>query len=217
MSMKKSFFASACFMAASFASLTIATPAQASDVENPWLIRLRVIDVIPDESADIEAIGGDVDISNRIIPELDISYFFTENFAAELILATNKHNVEAVGTALGDVDLGSVTLLPPTLLAQYHFAPRASFRPYVGAGINYTLFYNDKPGAVVDVDYDNGFGFALQAGVDIPVNDTYFLNVDVKKLFLGTDVTVNAGAAGTVGADVDIDPWVIGVGVGRRF
>jgi len=217
MSMKKSFFASACFMAASFASLTIATPAQASDVESPWLIRLRVIDVIPDESADIEAIGGDVDISNRIIPELDISYFFTENFAAELILATNKHNVEAVGTALGDVDLGSVTLLPPTLLAQYHFAPRASFRPYVGAGINYTLFYNDKPGAVVDVDYDNGFGFALQAGADIPVNDTYFLNVDVKKLFLGTDVTVNAGAAGTVGADVDIDPWVIGVGVGRRF
>ena len=217
MSVKTSFFSRLCLLTASFGSLAIAMPAHASDVENPWLVRLRVIDVIPDESADIDAIGGDVNISDRIIPELDISYFFTENFAAELILATNKHNVEAVGTALGDVDLGNITLLPPTLLAQYHFAPRGSFRPYVGAGINYTIFYNDNPGAVVDVDYDNSVGFALQAGADIPVNDTYFLNFDIKKLWLSTDVTVNAGAAGTVGADVDINPWIVGVGMGRRF
>lgn len=217
MSIKKSFVAGAALFGATLLSgIGFATPASAQ-VDNPWLIRLRVIDVIPDESADIEAIGGDVDISDRIVPELDISYFFTENFAAELILATNPHDVKAVGTALGDVDLGDVSLLPPTLLGQYHFNPRGAVRPYVGAGINYTFFYDNDPGDVVSVNYDNTFGFALQGGVDIPFNDTYFFNVDVKKLFLSTDVRVDAGAAGVVGADVDIDPWIVGVGVGRRF
>jgi len=150
------------------------------------------------------------------VPELDISYFFTENIAAELILATNSHDVSVSGTTLGEVDLGNVSLLPPTLTLQYHFAPRASFRPYVGMGVNYTMFYDNDPGQAVSVNYDNGFGVALQAGADIPVNDTYFFNVDVKKLFLSTDVTVDAGVA-TVGADVDINPWIVGVGVGRRF
>lgn len=212
MSFRKILIASA----AMAASLSTAPIAFTQDVEDPWLIRLRVIDVIPGESADIDVIGGDAKISEQIVPELDISYFFTENVAAELILATNPHDVSVTGTSLGDVDLGDVTLLPPTLTLQYHFAPRASFRPYIGAGVNYTMFYDNDPGDAVSVNYDNSFGFALQAGADIPVNDTYFFNVDVKKLFLSTDVTVDAGVA-TVGADVDINPWILGVGVGRRF
>lgn len=198
------------------AAVSSAPTALAGNVEDPWIIRLRAIDVIPDESADIDIIGGTAEISNQVVPELDISYFFSENIAAELILATNPHDVSVTGTTLGDVDLGDVTLLPPTLTLQYHFAPRASFRPYVGAGVNYTMFYDNDPGQAISVNYDNGFGFALQAGADIPVNETYFFNVDVKKVFLSTDVTVDAGVA-TVGADVGIDPWIIGVGVGRRF
>jgi len=212
MSFKKSLIASAVMTA----SLSTAPIASAGEVDDPWLIRLRVIDVIPDENADIDVIGGDVKISDRIVPELDISYFFTENIAAELILATNSHDVSVSGTTLGEVDLGNVSLLPPTLTLQYHFAPRASFRPYVGMGVNYTMFYDNDPGQAVSVNYDNSFGVALQAGADIPINDTYFFNVDVKKLFLSTDVTVDAGVA-TVGADVDINPWIVGVGVGRRF
>lgn len=212
MSFKKLLIASAAMVA----SVSTAPMAFAGDVEDPWLIRLRVLDIIPDESADIEVIGGDAKISNRVVPELDISYFFSENVAAELILATNPHNVSVEGSTLGDVDLGDVTLLPPTLSLQYHFAPRASFRPYIGAGLNYTMFYDNDPGDAVSVNYDNSFGFALQAGADIPVNDDYFFNVDVKKLFLSTDVTVDAGVA-TVGADVDINPWILGVGFGRRF
>lgn len=217
MSFKPSSLLSALLLGATlFTGLGYAAPAVAQ-VDEPLLIRLRGIAVIPEESATIEAIGGDAKISDRVVPELDITYFMTENLAAELILATNPHDVSVVDTALGDVDLGGVSLLPPTLLAQYHFSPRAALRPYVGAGINYTFFYDNDPGDVVSVNYDNGFGFALQAGVDIPFNDTYFFNVDVKKLWLSTDVTVDAGAAGVVGADVDIDPWIIGVGIGRRF
>lgn len=110
-----------------------------------WQIRLRGIVVSPDESAAIEAIGGDVDISTAVVPELDITYFFTENWSAELILATTKHDVKAVGTAAGNIDLGDVWLLPPTLLGQYHFTG-GNFVPYLGAGLNLTLFYGVDEG-----------------------------------------------------------------------
>jgi outer membrane protein len=126
--------------------------------------------------------------------------------------------VAAVGSPLGaNVDLGDVWLLPPTLTLQYHFNPKGQVSPYVGAGINYTIFYSEDPGAAQDIEYDDGFGYALQAGVDIALQGDWFLNVDVKKLWLSTDATIRVNATTTVLADVDIDPWIIGVGFGYRF
>ena len=187
-----------------------------------WQVRLRAVGVAPDESAKIGIIGGDVAISNALIPELDFTYFFTEHFAAELSLGTAKHNVKAVNTAAGNVDLGSVWLLPPTLTAQYHFytSDKKVFKPYIGAGVNYTLFYNVKSGAVADVKYDNALGYAAQVGFDLMLDDTFFINFDAKRLFLSTDVTVDASnlAPGlSIPAEVDINPWLIGVGVGMKF
>ncbi|RSC93031.1 OmpW/AlkL family protein [Tenacibaculum singaporense] len=180
-----------------------------------WQARFRWVSVLPNESATIGTIGGDVEIGKSFIPELDFTYYFTENIAAELILGTTNHDVKAVNTALGDVNLGDVWLLPPTLTLQYHFYIN-DFKPYVGAGVNYTIFYNADPGAVVDVDYENGFGYALQLGFDYDLDDTWFLNVDAKYVGLSTDVSVNAGIA-TVPAEVDINPLLIGFGVGMRF
>jgi outer membrane protein len=187
-----------------------------------WQVRLRAVGVAPDESASIGIIGGDVAISNALIPELDITYFFTENFAAELILGTAKHDVQAINTAAGDVNLGSVWLLPPTLTAQYHFytSDKKVFKPYIGAGVNYTLFYNVKSGDVADVTYDNALGYAAQLGFDLMLDETFFINVDVKRLFLSTDVSVDASnlAPGLIiPAEVDINPWLVGVGVGMKF
>lgn len=197
------------------------SPALAQDAPSSpkWQARLRGVVVAPDESADIEAIGGDVDISTAVIPELDFTYFFTENIAAELILGTAKHDVKAVATSVGDIDLGNVWLLPPTLTLQYHFTG-LGIKPYAGAGINYTIFYGIDEGPVADaVQYDNSVGFALQGGFDYPLNDKWFLNLDVKKIFLSTDATVFANTAlgAVVGADVKINPWLIGLGVGMKF
>lgn len=182
-----------------------------------FMIRLRGIGVIPRDNADIEPIGGDTDLENTAVPEIDITYFITDNIALELIAATTNHDVVAEGTTLGDVDLGDVWLLPPTLLAQYHFLPKGVVSPYVGAGVNYTVFYGvDEPnnGIIYDVDYENSFGWALQVGVDVRVAENWYLNADVKRLFLDTDVELNDGA---VRADVDVDPWIFGVGVGYKF
>lgn len=181
--------------------------------KSPWQVRLRLIDVVPQESSTV-SIGGEVTADNSLVPELDITYFWSKNFATELILATSKHNIGAVGTALGDVDLGHTWVLPPTLLAQYHFNPDGKLRPYLGAGINYTFFYSEDAGDLSTIDYDNGFGFALQGGIDIGLDDHWMLNADVKKIWLNTDVSINGGA---VTADVDLDPWVFGLGFGYRF
>lgn len=189
------------------------------DKDTKWQIRARLISVIPDEKAAIETIGGDVSIKTAFVPELDFTYFFTENWAAELILATTKHDVKAVNTAVGNIDLGDVWLLPPTLTVQYHFTG-GKLKPYVGTGINYTIFYGVDEGPVAnDIDYDNSVGFALQAGLDYDLNDKWFLNLDIKKIFLQTDATINATSAlgATVGADVDINPLVVGLGIGMRF
>jgi outer membrane protein len=184
-----------------------------------WQMRARLISIIPNESASIEAIGGDVSISTAYVPELDFTYFFTKNWAAELILGTANHDVEAINTAAGNIDLGDVWLLPPTLTFQYHY-PIGDFKPYIGAGINYTIFYSADQGPVADdVDYDNSFGLAFQVGFDYALNDKWFLNADLKQIFIQTDATVNATSAlgATVGADVDINPLVLGVGIGFKF
>lgn len=181
------------------------------------LVRLRGIGVIPDESGRT-TIGGDIEVDDAYVPELDFTYFFTKNIAAELILATARHEVKVKDTAIGDVDLGHVWLLPPTLTLQYHFFTENKVSPYVGAGVNYTVFYGvDKPNSALidDVDYDNRFGWALQAGVDWEVWDRWSVNLDVKKLWLPAAVSVNDGAVKSRNAD--IDPWIIGVGIGYRF
>ncbi len=198
-------------LGSAFLAFTLAAPALAA--ESPyhnWQIRLRAIDVAPDESSSTSN-GGRITADSQIVPELDISYFFTDNISAELILATSKHDMGEVGP---DINLGSVWVLPPTLTAQYHFNNSSPFKPYVGAGINYTMFYNADPGAVSSIEYDDGFGYALQGGIDYKLDDHWMLNVDVKKIFLNTKATVNGGA---VTADVDLDPWVLGVGIGYRF
>lgn len=200
-------------LAATAMHMGVSEVSTAQDDKSPWLVRVRLIDIVPDESSTV-SIGGEATASNTLVPELDITYFWSDHFATELILATNRHNIGARGTALGDLSLGKVTLLPPTLLAQYHFAPDSQIRPYVGAGINYTIFYDDEPGDVNSISYEDSFGFALQAGVDIGLSDNWAVNLDVKKLYLNTDVEINGGG---VTADVDLDPWIFGAGLAYRF
>ena len=178
---------------------------------NRWQARLRVITIIPDVNDDLDA--ANVDVSTAVVPELDFTYFFDENWAAELILATAKHNVDVdLGTG---IDLGHVWILPPTLSLQYHFTG-GIVKPYLGAGINYTFFYGIDEGDVAGMDYDDAIGFSMQGGLDFDLNDYWFLNVDIKKLLLTTDVSVDTGED-IIPVEVDINPWIIGVGLGVKF
>lgn len=224
---------------ATTAVVAIASSAQAQTFKGKSagdiMVRARALAVMPDEKANVNVTGigkvGEASVNNDYIPELDFSYFITDNIALELIAGTSRHTVKtSLPSALGgSLDVGKVSLLPPTLSAQYHFLPKSQVSPYVGAGLNYTLFYREDAArsangaglAVTQTDYKNRFGFALQAGVDVFVTDNIALNFDVKKLFLRTklNATVNAGPGVDlpVTSSVRLDPWIVGVGVGYKF
>lgn len=184
------------------AALIAALPASA--LADNWMMRVRAIQVAPDVGTS-PAVPG-LDVSKEWVPEVDFTYFVSPNIGVELILGTARHEV-----TLGSTSLGKLNHLPPTLTVQYHFDATPSIKPYVGAGVNYTRFYNvDLPGLSVD---RNSFGGALQAGVDIAITKNGYLNLDVKKIWIETDVK----AGGAKLTTLDIDPLVWGIGYGFRF
>lgn len=191
------------------AALTVATPVRAGDEEGPFMTRLRLVNMKVDNGNSPRSPAGKVEVDDKVFPEIDFSYFFTPSFAAELVLTYPlKHDVK-----LGGVDIGSIKRLPPSLLLQYHFTPAARFKPYVGAGLNYTHFSSvdlDVPGADID---RRSFGVALQAGVDIRLAKHWYLNFDVKYIDIDTDVKVNGAKLTTL----EVDPMLYNVGIGYRF
>ncbi len=195
----------------------------AASGESPWMVRVRALGIFPDDSSSTftlngAAISGETDVDNAYTLDLDISYFFTPNLAVELTLAYAEHDVKANSTPLGNLDIGSLDLLPPTLTLQYHFLPTNAFRPYVGAGFSYVLIPDEDPGNALSIDYDDGqVGLALQVGFDYFFNKNWCLTVDVKKVWVDVDVTVQVAPGAYVDTTVDVDPWLIGIGVGYRF
>jgi outer membrane protein len=183
------------------------------------MIRVRAIGVIPlDASSSVSGIGGHVSTTAQAAPEIDGSYFLTDNIAVELIAATTRHSLSATGTAVGKVDVGSTWVLPPTLTLQYHFMPAQRISPYVGAGINASFFYGTRAAGptVTHLSVNDSWGPAIQAGVDYNFSGHWFANIDVKQIFLNTAAHVSAGAIHIKAKD-SLDPLVIGAGLGYRF
>jgi len=202
-----------------------AAPAQTATDDVPvgkaagtFMIRGRMIGVIPEDNSSSTTIGGHVNTTAQPAPEVDLSYFFTDNIAAELIAASTRHNIAATGTAVGYVDVGSAWVLPPTLTLQYHFMPHERFSPYVGAGLNVSFFYDTTPAGptVTKFSMDNNVGAALQIGFDYNITGHWFANFDVKQIFLNTTAHINT-VLGSVTAKTSLDPLVIGAGIGYRF
>lgn len=179
--------------------------------ESPWMVRARAVHIDPaDRSSPIGGVTESdlITVSKKTIPEVDISYFFTPNWAAELVLTyPQKHTVKVDGTSIG-----SFRHLPPTLTLQYHFLPNATFSPYLGAGINYTRISSVKLDSDINLER-NSWGLALQAGFDVKLNRNWSINVDVKKVQIRSDVSMG----GEQISRVKLDPVLFGVGVGYRF
>lgn len=192
------------------AGLFSATVAQA---ESPLLVRVRAVNVdFDNKQKDGLPLGGTtkVEADSRWIPEVDFSYFFTKNIAAELVL-TYPQNVDI---KVGGAEAGHIKALPPSLLLQYHFTDLGAFKPYVGLGVNYTIFSKRKNilGGAAEVE-DSSVGPVAQIGADYLIDRNWSVNLDVKYVKMGTDVKVG----GTKVGKVDLDPITYGIGVGYRF
>jgi len=205
-----------------FSSTTAsADDAKAGKQAGSFLIRGHLLGVFPqDHNSTIEGVGGHVDISNRATPELNFSYFFTDHLATQLIATLLRPSVRARDTAVGDFDVGSVNVLPPTLTLQYHFFPHQKFSPYVGGGATAFILFNSKPargnGIVTDFNTDSHLGAALQLGVDYNISGRWFINAEINQVFAKTNATVST-VLGTVRAKSSVDPFLAGIGIGYRF
>ncbi|WP_373868554.1 OmpW/AlkL family protein [Sphingomonas psychrolutea] len=192
------------------------------------LLRVRAILVAPNERS-----GGigptfpteQVSVNNSVMPEIDLTYMATDHIGFELIAATTKHSASGTsGTTGGIGKLASTWVLPPTLTAQYHFNPRGAVRPYVGAGVNYTIFWNEKvsSGLVAAVGptrvkMSDSFGWAAQAGIDVDISKRLFVNIDAKYIKIRTTARLDTTAVGTQNVRIHLDPLVVGVGLGIRL
>jgi outer membrane protein len=174
---------------AAVSSLTpIASQAQSSS-ENPWMVRVRAVDLLWQNGQSGSVVqGADVKAANKVIPELDVSYFFTKNIAAELVL-TYPQTIDINYTS-SQTKLGSIKALPPSLLLQYHFTNFGAFKPYVGAGVNYTIFTsrNNLGNGGYSVD-NSSFGAVGQVGMDYMFDKNWGLNLDLKYATMSTNVT----------------------------
>ncbi|ANW05876.1 OmpW/AlkL family protein [Bradyrhizobium icense] len=214
------------------ATATPYTKAPPVESFNPWMVRLRVLGVLPDAGGSSVNVPGvpplsspnsGLSISDQVIPELDITYFFTRNIAAELILGVTKHHIGGTETLHG-LEIGEAWLLPPTLTLQYHFTDFGAFKPYIGAGINYTVFFNQSAAntpfaglAVTDLHVSNQVGAAVQFGFDYMLDSHWGLNFDVKKLWLRPDYSAIVNNAIPVTGRANIDPWLVGGGFTFKY
>jgi len=176
--------------------------------QSPWMVRARAVGL---DMSNKDSTGLGLNVNNKKIPEIDISYFINKNVAVELILTVpQKQTVNS--TALG-TDIGTFKHLPPVITLQYHFDNFADFKPYVGAGLNYTQITQVNlldGGANIN---SHSWGGALQAGIDFPIDKNLSFNIDIKKLSLKTDVFVGGANRGVL----KLDPTLIGVGLGYRY
>lgn len=207
-------------------AMIAAGPAQAA--QGDVLMRVRTILVAPNEKSGgiLPSLPAEkVAVGNSFMPEIDFTYMATNHIGFELVLATTKHGLSGrTGTTGGIGKLGSTWVLPPTLTAQYHFVPEGKVRPYVGAGVNYTIFWNEdasqgleKAVGKTGIRMSDSFGWAVQAGTDIDLSKTIFLNLDVKYIDMSTTARLATTAIGVQRVKVDINPIVVGVGLGFRF
>lgn len=183
-----------------------------------WLVTGRITDVAPTADDAIvtsagAATGLKVDVSDSVMPTLGFTWFATDHWAVEGILGTTRHEIRAQGGAT-DVAVHETWVLPPVVTVQYRPITEGRISPYVGAGVSAMLFYGGDDRNGFTVDLDNGLGVAAQAGADIGLRGPWSVNLDVKKVWFKTDATINGGA---LESQVNLDPWVVSIGIGRKF
>lgn len=177
--------------------------------DNPWMVRLRATNLAWSNNwVDSTSTSYKVNGSNLTIPEFDISYFFNKNVAAELVLTYPQ----SVDINSGSSYLGSVKALPPSLLLQYHFTDLGNWKPYVGAGVNYTLFTNNNVTSTITTQ-TNSYGLVAQAGVDYMFNKNWGVNLDVKYVQIKTEVYSSGAKIG----DLNLSPIQSSIGVTYKF
>lgn len=212
--------ASSLSLLAALLLLLVAVPGVASaqdswddkDWARSFFLRARAVGVFPENSASYN-LPIQTEVSGSFIPEIDLTYFLTDNFALETICCATPHTISLAGGP----DIGEAWLIPLMVTGQYHFHLGNGVKPYVGAGPTLTIVASDSakgPATSFNLETVNP-GVVLQAGIDVKLKNNWYLNADIKKLFV--DISANATAGGNVFGKASIDPLIVGFGIGYKF
>lgn len=183
---------------------TIAAPSFAYE-EGDWVVKFGAATVQPDGDG---ALDGAVDVEGDTQLGLTLTYMLSDNLGINLLAASPfTHDIELNGQKVGEA-----SHLPPTLTLQYHFAPRSRVNPYLGAGVNYTVFFDEKS-SLGDLSLDDSVGVAVEVGLDIAFTDTWGFNLAIWKADIETDADLDGAPLDTV----KIDPWVFMLGAVYHF
>ncbi|HCG9254979.1 TPA: outer membrane protein OmpW [Vibrio parahaemolyticus] len=201
----------------------LVSPSVFAHKQGDFVLRVGAASVVPNDSSD-KVLGSqeELKVDSNTQLGLTFGYMFTDNISLELLAATPfSHDISTDLLGLGDI--ADTKHLPPTLMVQYYFGePQSKFRPYVGAGLNYTIFFDEgfnnkaKNVGLTDLKLDDSFGLAANVGVDYMINDQWFLNASAWYANIETEATYKFGGAKQK-TDVKINPWVFMISGGYKF
>jgi outer membrane protein len=205
------------------AGLALASTQASAYEAGDWVLKTGISNVNPQRNAASVA-GQGVTVDDATQFSVTGEYMFTSAIGVELLASLPfEHDI-----SVGGVHVGSTKQLPPTVSVNYHFNSGGDFVPYVGAGINYTTFFSENtvngntvPGLgdaeITNLDLDDSWGLALQAGVDMKVRENTLLSLAVRWVDIDTDVdaTLNGGPVASFNAD--IDPVILTLALGFQF
>jgi len=211
-------------------SLAASGTAMAQDRAGSVQVRVFATAVLPDGKitkfeTDLVGLPANTQTkaNDNVVPTVAAEYFFTNNFSVETICCLTQHDVDGTTGLPGAELVSDAKLIPATFTAKYHF-DLGAIKPYIGAGLTYFIFIDEQPGAatiplgVTDFDLSNEFGVAVQAGVDIPVNDRGLgISLDAKRYFINTTARWFAGDTVAIQTEHRLDPWVLSAGLAYRF
>ncbi|EHZ2644045.1 outer membrane protein OmpW [Vibrio parahaemolyticus] len=201
----------------------LVSPSVFAHKQGDFVLRVGAASVVPNDSSD-KILGSqeELKVDSNTQLGLTFGYMFTDNISLELLAATPfSHDISTDLLGLGDI--ADTKHLPPTLMVQYYFGePQSKFRPYVGAGLNYTIFFDEgfnnkaKNVGLTDLKLDDSFGLAANVGADYMINDQWFLNASAWYANIETEATYKFGGAKQK-TDVKINPWVFMISGGYKF
>lgn len=211
-------------------ALPLASPLAAQEAGDIQ-IKAFATGVLPDgaiESVETDLVGLPAGAQSRatdtVVPTVAIEYFVSPNFSLETICCVTPHDVRGAGALAGAELIDDAIILPASVTAKYHFELASGIKPYVGAGATYFLIFGEDVGAdaaalgATSADLSDEFGFLLQAGLDIELNDRgWGLSLDGKRYFVGTTATFRADEVVALRTEHELDPWVVSAGISYRF